>query len=137
MGTGGAVTRARLVIAEDHPDTQEALRQRLADDYEIVALVGDGQAALAAAAALHPDLVLLDISMPVLGGMPTARRMSRRMPEIKLIFVTAHADPLYLAEAFRSGARGYVVKQALDSELIPAVTTVLAGGTYRSPTIEP
>ena len=129
------MTRPRLLIAEDHAATQEALCELLAADHEIVALVGDGQAAIEAFDRLHPDLVLLDISMPMLGGMAAARRLRQRVPEIKLIFVTAHADRLYLEEAFRIGARGYVVKQAMDEELAPAVAAVLAGGTYRSPSV--
>ena len=129
------MNRPRLLIAEDHAATQEALRELLAPDHEIVGLVGDGQAAIDAVDQLHPDVVLLDISMPKLGGMAAARRLHQRLPELKLIFVTAHADPLYLEEAFRVGARGYVVKQAMDAELAPAIATVLAGGTYRSPSV--
>jgi len=129
------VNRPRLLIAEDHVATQEALRELLTPDHEIVALVRDGQAAIDAVDRLHPDVVLLDISMPVLGGMAAARRLHQRLPELKLIFVTVHADPLYLEEAFRVGARGYVVKQAMDAELAPAIAAVLAGGTYRSPSV--
>lgn len=126
------MSRPRLLIAEDHPDTQDALREILAPDHDIVGLVGDGQAALDAAAQLEPDLVLLDISMPRLGGIAAARHLRRRMPTLKFIFVTAHADPLYVDEAFRIGAHGYVLKQAMLSELLEAVREVLAGGTYRS-----
>ena len=126
------MTRPRLLIAEDHAATQEALCELLAADHEIVALVGDGQAAIEAFDRLHPDLVLLDISMPRLGGIAAARQLRRSMPALKFIFVTAHADPLYVDEAFRIGARGYVLKQAMISELLDAVRAVLAGGTYRS-----
>lgn len=130
------MNRPRLLIAEDHVATQEALRELLAPDHEIVALVGDGQAAIEAVDRLRRNVVLLDISMPVLGGMAAARQLRQRSPDLKVIFVTAHADPLYLEEAFRIGARGYVVKQAMDAELGPAISTVLAGGTYRSPSVQ-
>ncbi len=126
------MNRPRLLIAEDHPDTQDVLRELLEPDHDIVGLVSDGQAALDAAAKLDPDLVLLDISMPRLGGIAAARQLQRSMPALKFIFVTAHADPLYVDEAFRIGARGYVLKQAMISDLLDAVREVLAGGTYRS-----
>lgn len=127
------MNRARLVIAEDHPETRDLLVAVVSPGHDVVATVGDGQAAVEAAARLTPDLVLLDISMPVMGGMTAARRMKRRdSGGPKVIFVTGHADEDYVAEAFRIGAQGYVLKDRMDTELVDAIREVLAGGTYRS-----
>lgn len=129
------MTRPRLVIAEDHAPTRESLRQALDADFDIVALVGDGQAAVEAVMRLQPDLVLLDISMPRLSGVAALQRMKQRALAAKVVFVTGHDDPAYVEEAFRTGANGYVLKHDLAVEVPAAVREVLAGGCYRSPAI--
>jgi DNA-binding NarL/FixJ family response regulator len=126
------MTRARLVIAEDHPETRDLLVAVVSPGHDVVAAVADGQAACEAADRLAPDLVLLDISMPVMGGMTAAKRMKKRDHGPKVIFVTGHADQDYVTEAFRLGAEGYVLKDRLDTELVPAIEEVLAGGKFRS-----
>lgn len=105
----------------------------LAPEHEVVALVGDGKAAVEAAAQLEPDLALLDISMPVMSGIVAARRLKKLSPSAKIVFVTGHVEPAYVDAAFRLGADGYVLKQNLAAELVDAVHVVLAGGKYRSP----
>lgn len=128
------MSRARLLIAEDHPETRDMLVAVVSPGHDVVAAVGDGKAAVEASDRLAPDLVLLDISMPVMGGMAAARRLKRGEHGPKVIFVTGHSDEDYVAEAFRIGAEGYVLKDRMATELVDAIREVLAGGTYRSAT---
>lgn len=129
-GAGGR--RRRVVIAEDHAAMRDLIGQMLARDHDIVAMVNNGHAALAAADRLRPDLVLLDIGMPVLNGFAAARQLRRREPPVKIVFVSTHDDPLYVEEARRVGADGYVLKSLLHVELAAAVEQVLAGGSFWS-----
>ena len=111
---------------------REAMGQLLALDHDVLAIVSNGQAALAAAERLRPDLVLLDIAMPVLNGFATARQLRRLGLAVKIVFVTTHDDPLYLEEARRIGVDGYVLKSLLQVDLAAAIEQVLAGGTFWS-----
>ncbi len=129
------MNRPRVVIAEDHPSTQEVLRQMLTPGYEVVAVVGDGESAVEAAETQQPDILLLDISLPFLSGIAVARKVKKTYPEMRIVFVTAHAERAYLREAFRAGANGYVVKRALVAELAPSLDAALHGQTYRSPSV--
>ena len=115
----------RIVIAEDHPSTQEILRQMLTP----------GESAVQAAESEQPDILLLDISLPFLSGIAVARKVKKTYPEMRIVFVTAHAERAYLREAFRAGANGYVVKRALVAELAPSLEAALHGETYRSPSV--
>jgi DNA-binding NarL/FixJ family response regulator len=126
-------TRPRVLIAEDHTLVREGLRVLLADTVEVVDAVEDGRALLAAAERLRPEVIVLDISMPLLNGLDAARQLAKVSPTSKLVFVTMHADPAYVRQAFRAGARGYVVKSAVSSQLVAAIAAVLAGERYLSP----
>jgi DNA-binding NarL/FixJ family response regulator len=125
--------RPRVLLAEDHTLVREGLRQLLEDRLDVVGAVEDGRALVVAAERLRPDVVLLDITMPQLNGFDAARQLGRVSPDSRVIFVTIHADPAYVREAFRAGASGYVVKTAACADLLIAVTTVLKGGRYLSP----
>ena len=127
--------RPRLLLADDHTLLLEGIRLMLAPEFELVGSVEDGQALLAAAKTLKPDVILLDISMPVLNGIDAARRLRKLLPSAKLIFLTMHADPDYVAEAFRAGAMGYLLKRAAASELLTAIREVLKGNHYVSPLV--
>jgi DNA-binding NarL/FixJ family response regulator len=119
-----------VLIAEDEVLIREALRQELDKHYNVVAAVGDGQAALDCVEKDRPDVALLDISMPVMNGLDAAKQISEAAPEVKIIFVTSHAEPAYVEEALRRGASGYVLKGSL-TELIEAISAVLDGQSYR------
>ena len=107
----------------------------LEPEYDLVGSVEDGQALLTAAKTLKPDVILLDISMPVLNGIDAARRLRKLLPSAKLIFLTMHADPDYGVEAFRAGAMGYLLKRSAASELLTAIRAVLKGNHYVSPLV--
>lgn len=127
------MVRARILIADDHEDTRELVAQLLASEYDVVAMVGDGKAAVAATLRLEPDLVVLDISMPVMNGLTAAWHLKQCARPPKVVFITCHADTAYVEEASRLGAEGYVMKPNLFSDLGEAILAVLAGGRYRSP----
>ena len=127
--------KPRLLLADDHTLLLEGIKLMLEPEFELVGSVEDGQALLAAAKTLKPDVILLDISMPVLNGIDAARRLRKLLPSAKLIFVTMHADSDYVAEAFRAGAMGYLLKRAAASELLTAIREVLKGNHYVSPLV--
>jgi DNA-binding NarL/FixJ family response regulator len=127
--------RPRLLLADDHTLLLEGIRLLLEPEFDLVGSVEDGQALLAAAKALKPDIILLDISMPVLNGIDAAHRLRELLPSARVIFVTMHSDPDYVAEAFRAGARGYILKRAAASELLTAIREVMKGNHYVSPLV--
>jgi DNA-binding NarL/FixJ family response regulator len=127
--------KPRLLLADDHTLLLEGIRLLLEPEFDLVGSVEDGQALLAAAKILKPDVILLDISMPLLNGIDAARKLRKALPSARLIFVTMHADSDYVAEAFRAGAMGYILKRAAASELILAIRAVLQGNHYVSPLV--
>jgi len=129
------MSRARLLLADDHTLLLEGFGKLLEDEYELVGTVENGRDLLIAAPKLKPDAILLDISMPLLNGIDATRRLRTLVPKSKILIVTMHADPDYVAEAFRAGASGYVLKRSAASELVRAIREVLAGRTYITPLI--
>lgn len=125
--------RPRVLLCEDHTLVREGLRQLLAGSLDVVGALEDGRALLQAAEQLRPDVVLMDITLPQLNGLDATRQLARVSPNSKVVFVTIHADPAYVREAFRAGASGYVVKTAACADLLAAVTAVLNGRRYVSP----
>lgn len=124
-----------VILADDHTLVLEGFRRLLETHCELLATVGDGQALLQAVARHRPDIVILDISMPVMNGIEAARALKSKYPGLKLVFVTMHADPAYIRAAFQAGASGYILKQSLSDELPQALHTVLQGQTYVTPLI--
>ena len=127
--------RPRVLLADDHTLVLEGLRKLLEDQCDLVSTVEDGRALVEAAQRLRPDVILLDISMPLLNGMDAARQLRKVVPDSKLIFLTMHADPTYASEAFRVGASGYLLKRSAASELSQAISGVLKGQYYVTPLI--
>ena len=119
--------RYRVLIADDHAAILERVSEILSHDYEVVAAVGDGRAAIDAAAALLPDVVVLDISMPVLNGFEAAARLSSYARAPRIVFLTMHDDPAYVEAARNVGACGYVLKQTVAAQLVPAIRLALEG----------
>ena len=127
--------RRRVLLADDHTLLLEAFEKLLEPDYAVVGAVSDGRALLAAAAELKPDVIVLDISMPLLNGLDAARQIKKTMPRVKLVFLTMNEDPDLASEAFRAGASGYLLKTSAASELTKAIKEALCGRSYVTPLI--
>ncbi|HXN46418.1 MAG TPA: response regulator transcription factor [Bryobacteraceae bacterium] len=129
------MSRPRVLLADDHMLVIDGLRRILEPECEVVGAVEDGRSLLEAAERLKPDIILLDISMPLLNGVEAARKLRQTVPAAKLIFVTMHADATYVTGAFRAGASGYVLKRCASMELVSAIQEVLKGHTYITPLV--
>lgn len=127
--------RTHIVIAEDHALMAEGLRRLLEVEFESVEVVANGRELLDVVAASKPEVVLLDIGMPLLNGIDAARRLTKISPSTKVVIVTAHNEPQYVLEAFRAGSAGFVLKRCAVSELVTAIRHVLNGHTYVTPLV--
>lgn len=129
------MNRPRILMADDHAIVLAGLRKLVEAEGEVVGMVEDGRALVEAAQQLRPDIVLRDISMPLLNGLDAARQISKLVPESKLIFLTMHATPTYATEAFKAGASGYLIKRSAAVELKQAIQAVMRGQHYMTPLI--
>jgi DNA-binding NarL/FixJ family response regulator len=127
--------KPRVLLADDHVLVLEGFRRILQEHYELVGTVGDGYALLAAAKTVQPDVVILDISMPLLNGIETAAQLKKICPATKIIIVTMHAGADYVRSAFEAGASAYVLKGSAVDELEQAIRAVLGGLSYITPLI--
>jgi DNA-binding NarL/FixJ family response regulator len=135
---GIAVTnRSRILIADDHNLVAELFRRLLETEFDVVGVVGDGRALLRAASKLKPDVVVLDIAMPILNGLDAGRQVREMRPSVKLVYITMSTDPDVAAEALSRGAAGYLLKTCAASEMVTAVREVLRGKTYLSRALSP
>lgn len=125
----------RLLLADDHVMFAQGLKSLLRDEFELLATAQNGEQLVDAALRLQPDVILVDISMPVLNGFDAVRRIREQGVEARIIFLTMHDDAMLLAEAFRCGGSGYVLKQAAGEELINAIREVAQGRNYVSPLV--
>lgn len=130
-----SLLKPTVLIADDHPLVTEGLRHLLEGDFEIVGTAANGDELLGQAQTVRPDVILLDAVMPPDDGFVTARKLKALVPDSRLIFVTMLAEPTHISEAFRAGAKGYVLKQSIASDLVQAVRTVLRHERYLSPGI--
>jgi DNA-binding NarL/FixJ family response regulator len=127
--------RPRVLLADDHAMLLGAFEKLLSPECDIVGRVADGRALLAAAEALKPDVVVLDISMPILNGLEAGRQIKQMLTNVRLVFVTMNEDPDLAAEAFRAGASAYLLKGSDPSELITAIREVMQGRSYVTPLV--
>jgi len=125
--------RMRVLLGDDHTLILDGLRSALQSQHEIVGVAKDGRALVQAAEKLKPDLVILDISMPLLNGFEAAKQINKSLPSAKLIFLSQHLNPAYLKQALKLGASGYVLKSGAIEELQQAISMVLRGKTYITP----
>jgi DNA-binding NarL/FixJ family response regulator len=130
-----SMNRPRILIADDHTLICEALRKMIEPEYQVVGSVGDGRSLLETAPLLRPDVVLLDVAMPLLNGIDAGRQLKRIMPRTKLIYLTMNADRDVAVEAFRIGASGYLLKSSAGPELLKAIRETLRGGRYITPPV--
>jgi DNA-binding NarL/FixJ family response regulator len=127
--------RARILLADDHTLMAEALKHLLQDDFDVVGTVSDGRALLKATAELKPEVVVVDIAMPLLNGLDAGEQLKALYPHINVIYLTQNREPRVAAEAFRRKATGYVLKDAAASELKTAIRDALHGRRYLSPSL--
>ena len=135
--TGVSRDSLRVVLADDHAVVREGLKVLLnaQPDIEVVGEAADGEAAWRAAKELAPDVLVIDLSMPLLGGADATARVKRDCPDVRVLALTVHEEPLYLTQLLRAGASGYVLKRAAAGELVQAVRMVARGGTYIDPSL--
>lgn len=127
------VKRPRVLLADDHRLLREAFVKLLEPDCDVVGAVADGRALLKAARELRPDIVVLDIAMPMLNGLDASRQLKRLMPAVKVIFLTVNEDPDIAAEAFRAGGSAFLLKNSAASELLQAIHDVIHERSYVTP----
>jgi len=129
--------RTRILLADDHSVVLQGLRRILnRPEFEVVDAVRDGRALVESATKLKPDVIVADISMPLLNGVEAMRQLNEQQFRGKVIFLSMHPEAIYAVEAIRAGASGYLVKSGDDGELIAAINKVLAGEIYVTPALE-
>ena len=133
-----SVARPRILLADDHTMVIEGIRSLLEEKgHDVVGVVSDGRALVDAAPRLKPDVVILDISMPLLNGFDAAARLKQLLPKVKIVFLTMKDDPNLAAAVLGLGPVGYVLKHSAASELLTAITEVLRGKPYVTPRLKP
>jgi len=126
----------RVLLADDHALIRQGLKALLeSQGFQVVGEASDGQATLRSAEMTHPDVAILDISMPVLNGIDAARELKKSSPKTKIILLTQHDEDQYVTEALRAGAKGYVLKSQAAEDLVQAIREVCRGSVYLSPSI--
>ncbi len=119
-----------VLLADDHTMIAEAFRNLLQPDYEVVATVHDGRALVETALEKKPDVVVVDVGMPLLNGLAAAQQLKQKMHKVKIVYVTMNEDPDLAAEALRTGGSGYLLKSSAAAELLKSIHEVLRGRTY-------
>jgi DNA-binding NarL/FixJ family response regulator len=129
------VSRPRVLLADDHRIVAEGLKSILAAEFDLAGAVGDGRAMLESARTLRPDVIVADITMPLLNGIEALVALRKGSLDIPVVFLTMHRDVAYARRALEAGAAGYVLKHAAATELLQAVRSALEGGTFVSPAL--
>ena len=130
------VQQVRVLIADDHADVLDDIRDLLEPDFDVVGAVGDGKQLLDAAEALRPDVIVTDISMPGLTGIEAARRIIEKYPDSKIILLTMHNDPALIEQGFAAGALGYVLKVKANLDLPQAIYQALEGKRFPAQSVK-
>jgi two-component system response regulator NreC len=127
--------KTRILLGDDHTVVRQGLRKILETqaEWEVVAEASDGREAVARAIDLQPDVVILDIGMPVLNGIDATRQIARRLPKAGVLVLSMHSDEAFITRAVQAGARGYLLKDSADTDLIRGVAAVAAGKSFFSP----
>jgi DNA-binding NarL/FixJ family response regulator len=125
--------RGRILLADDHALILEGFRTILGPHYDIVGTVTDGISLVDVALESKPDLIILDVTMPLLNGIKAAGQIRKKLPGVKFLFVTMHSSPAYLQAAFKVGATGFVLKSSAREEILDAVEKVMKGRVYITP----
>ncbi len=129
--------RPRILLADDHAVVVEGIRGLIEKHYDVVGVVMDGRALITEASLVRPDVIVLDVAMPLLNGIDAGKKMQEILPKVKLVFLTMHADPNLAAAALRLGPVGFVLKHSAASELLTAIADVLRGKAYVTARLKP
>jgi two-component system, NarL family, response regulator NreC len=131
------MSRVSLLVADDHPIVRTGLRKILEDepDWQIIAEAGDGRQAVKLAVELKPDIAVLDVGMPGLNGIEATRQLSKRAPQVRVLILSMLSDEPYVIQAMQAGAKGYILKDSMDADLILAIRSVSQGRSYFSPAV--
>jgi DNA-binding NarL/FixJ family response regulator len=124
--------RPRVLLAEDHAETAERLRKLLRTDFDVIASVEDGDALVEAAQRLSPDVIVTDIAMAGIDGIAAAVLIRRHDPDARIVFVTVHAESMFVEAGLEVGALGYVLKDSAGDDLVTAIRAALSGRRYVS-----
>jgi two-component system, NarL family, response regulator NreC len=129
--------RLRILLADDHTIVRQGVRKILEErpDWEVVAEAGDGREAVRRALELEPDIAILDIGMPLLNGIEAAAQITRRAPDVKVVILSMHPNEAYITRALQAGAKGYLLKDSADVDLIRALELVSQGKSFFSPAV--
>lgn len=127
--------RPRVLVADDHHSWLDRVTSLLKSDFDLIGIANDGRTLVGEAKRLQPDLIVLDITMPVLNGIEAAHEIHAVFPAIKIVFLTVHAGPEYVRACFAEGGLGYVKKSRLGTDLIPAINEALLGHSFISPSL--
>ena len=130
------MSKVRILLADDHAAILARIRSILCEDFEVVGAVGNGRDAVTEVNRLDPDVLVIDISMPVLDGLQAASQLHRKECRTKVVFLTVHQDQDYIDAALAAGASGYVTKSHITSDLVPAIREALDGRIYISKSIK-
>jgi DNA-binding NarL/FixJ family response regulator len=125
-------SRPRVLIADDHTLVAELCKRLIETEFEVIGVVTDGRALVRAAGKLKPDVIIVDVAMPILNGLDAGQQVKEILPAVKLVYLTMNPDVEVAAEAFERGASGYLLKTCAAPELIAAVRDVLRGKSYIS-----
>jgi DNA-binding NarL/FixJ family response regulator len=127
-----STSRSRILIADDHKLVADLCKKLLETEFDVVGIVSDGRSMLRTAVDLKPDVIVVDIAMPILNGLDAGQKVKQVLPAVKLVYLTMNPDPEVAAEAFRRGASGYLLKTCAAEEMVIAVRKVLRGMSYIS-----
>lgn len=130
------MTRTRILLADDHTLVLEGIKRLLEANFEIVGTADNGRELIRAALKLKPEIVVLDVSMPILNGIDAAREIKRELPSARFVFLSMHSSPIYLRKAMEAGASAYVLKSGASEELLHAIELARKGGFYFSPGLD-
>ncbi len=127
----------RILLADDHTIVRQGLRKILEEsrDWQVVGEAGNGREAVRLALELQPDVAILDIGMPLLNGIEAARQIARRLPDTRILILSMHSDEAYIIQALEAGAKGYLLKDTADADLLGAVAAVMRGKSFFSPAV--
>lgn len=129
--------KLRVVLGDDHTLVRQGIRKILEErgDWEVVAEAGDGRDAVKKVIEHEPDVAILDIGMPLLNGIEATRQIVKRAPTVRVLILSMHSDEAYITQALQAGAKGYLLKDSADTDLIRGVTDVAAGKSFFSPAV--